>query len=72
VLISRGETTADLYLAIFLWLYAVALVLAAVAASHPAGSAWYPTGIVTLVSALALPPALIRARHSAAEAAPGR
>jgi hypothetical protein len=72
VLISRGETTADLYLAIFLGLFAVALVLAAVAISHPPGSAWYPTGIVTLVSALALPPALIRARRSAAEAAPGR
>jgi hypothetical protein len=72
VLISRGETTADLYLAIFLGLFAVALVLAAVAVSHPAGSAWYPTGIVTLVSALALPPALIRARRSAAEHAPGR
>jgi hypothetical protein len=65
VLISRGETTADLYLAIFLGLSAVALVLAAVAVSHPAGPAWYPTGIVTLVSALALPPALIRARRSA-------
>ena len=72
VLISRGETTADLYLAIFLGLFAVALVLAAVAVSHPAGSAWYPTGIVTLVSALALPPAMIRARHSVAEPAPGR
>jgi hypothetical protein len=72
VLISRGETTADLYLAIFLGLSAVALTLAAVAASHPAGSAWYPTGIVTLVSALALPPALIRARRSAAERAPSR
>jgi len=72
VLMSRGETTADLYLAIFLGLFAVALVLAAVAVSHPAGSAWYPTGIVTLVSALALPSALIRARRSAAAAAPGR
>ena len=37
VLISRGETTADLYLAIFLGLFAVALVLAAVAVSHPPG-----------------------------------
>jgi hypothetical protein len=72
VLMSRGETTADLYLAIFLGLFAVALVLAAVAVSHPAGPAWYPTGIVTLVSALALPPAMIRARHSVAETAPGR
>ena len=72
VLLSRGETTADLFLAIFLGLFAVALVLAAVAVSHPAGPAWYPTGIVTLVSALAFPPAMIRARRSVAETAPGR
>jgi len=72
VLLSRGETTADLFLAIFLGLSAVALVLAAVAVSNTAGPAWHLTGIVTLVSALALPPAMIRARRSVAETAPGR
>ena len=71
VLLSRGDTTADLFLAIFLGLFAVGLVLAAVASSQPQGSAWYPAGVVLLASALVLPLALIRAHRSAVEPAPG-
>jgi hypothetical protein len=72
VLLSRGDTTADLFLAIFLGLFAIGLVLGAVASSQPQGSAWYPAGVVLLASALVLPLALIRAHRSAAERAPGR
>jgi hypothetical protein len=71
VLLSRGDTTADLFLAIFLALFAVGLVLAAIASSQPPGSAWYPSGVVLLASALVLPLALIRAHRSAAERTPG-
>ena len=71
VLLSRGDTAVDLFLAIFLGLFAAGMILGAIATTQPLGPAWYPTGAVTLAAALVLPLALIRAHRSAAEHVPG-
>jgi len=64
VLLSKRTRNVDAFLAIFLGLFAVALVLAAIP-ENGIGVLAHVLGVVTLAGALVLPVALIRARLTA-------
>jgi uncharacterized caspase-like protein len=64
-LLSKGNRNVDLFLAIFLGCFSVALVLATFAIGKPQGPIWYATGVATLAAALALIPSLVQARSDA-------
>jgi Caspase domain len=67
-LLSKGNRNVDLFLAIFLGCFSVALVLATFAIGRPQGPFWYATGVATLAAALALIPSLVQARSAATAA----
>jgi hypothetical protein len=67
VLLSKRIRKADPFLGVFLGLFSVALVLAAIAEGTGRGRLWYAVGVVTLAAALVLLLVPIRAhRHAAA------
>ena len=70
-LLSKGNRNVDLFLAIFLGCFSVALVLATFAIGKPQGPIWYATGVATLAAGLALIPSLVQARSDARYYSPG-